>query len=739
MILDTVKEKKSNMLYEISYFWHCYLNIIIKNINKIFSFLNSNHTRYKNKDSLEHIFINIVKDKIFENLKPQLIDEFLKELSKLRVKNEKKYQRIFEDLIKDSSSKNINVNNSNKMDLDSEIIIDDKCNYDKTGLRYFVNMMNHIVINPGTNAFTSELENGIIKNATESYDKIFINALENKIDLYEYLQKGLELLKDELADDSSYLPESTIKRKQEELIKVLFFNNSKKIIESNMPIRLEKSDFNCLRLLFDIFKEDKKNGLNIMNYMYKQYLKKQINAFIQDYKAKNLESYSDILSTDYIEKFYIFYQGQLEIIQDVFKSENIFKISFNDVIEHTQITDKLYNNSYIFSFYLHTILSKSIVVTKKINKESIYLNENEIKNQLEIESELNDLKVKVGKIIELFNSIPEKDVFVESHQKFLSLRLLNDDCISIETEKKIIENLKKIGGYNYITNLEIILKNSLESDKFKTEFFDNFDNIEETLNSSMLNFFFGKNNFSDSNFISYKMVLNSRINVKLLEADKWKLIDKKSTHLPFPFNIFSDRMKKYYNSKHQHRNLLFDTEFSTVDVLYRYLNYNFLFKLNLSQACVLLCFNSYKSKSIHISDLEKKTLIDKNNLYNAITYLITTGVLLKDNDDNITFNHNCKIFSTEKVLAFDKYEVIKEEKVSDNLIQTRSYAMEAAIIRVLKKKKEINHTELLLKLKLEPFLYHFDNKDVKEKIVELLDKGYIERHNENTEIYRYSL
>ena len=86
-------------------------------------------------------------------------------------------------------------------------------------------------------------------------------------------------------------------------------------------------------------------------------------------------------------------------------------------------------------------------------------------------------------------------------------------------------------------------------------------------------------------------------------------------------------------------------------------------------------------------------------------------------------------------------KVIKEAdntRIAGKVEDDRRYTVEAAIVKVMKSRRTIEHVNLvaettkLLSAKFKP-----DPTQVKTRIEQLIERGYIERDEDDKKIYRY--
>lgn len=71
------------------------------------------------------------------------------------------------------------------------------------------------------------------------------------------------------------------------------------------------------------------------------------------------------------------------------------------------------------------------------------------------------------------------------------------------------------------------------------------------------------------------------------------------------------------------------------------------------------------------------------------------------------------------------------------MIQDRSIAVEAAIVRIMKSRRSLEHTELMQEVMQLLQGFKPAPKLIKERIELLIDRDYLERDSENTSVYKY--
>lgn len=314
-------------------------------------------------------------------------------------------------------------------------------------LKNFVKFLQSIEINYLELLYNIDLEQRIIESSVNFYNSL-INETLNTNSFNTYLKWGVEVLKKEEERMTSYLPYETIKRIISLLKEIIFFNQSKSLLSStgfkkilsdlNISLSSQVSnssnynqEFNDLKISFEIFSQDSKS-FNTMLSIFKSFIREEFLHLI----AKNekicpeAETPKEIINkTNYIEEFMNFYLINSKIISEAFMMNNLFNVSFKEAIENIQSNYVTYNNSYLLPFYIDKYFKRST----GNSEESLKL---------------------IEKIINIFPTLPDKDVFIDIHRNLLSNRILTEDFISLENEKNLICKVKLLCGVEFTSNIE---------------------------------------------------------------------------------------------------------------------------------------------------------------------------------------------------------------------------------------------------------------------------------------------
>jgi len=150
---------------------------------------------------------------------------------------------------------------------------------------------------------------------------------------------------------------------------------------------------------------------------------------------------------------------------------------------------------------------------------------------------------------------------------------------------------------------------------------------------------------------------------------------------------------------------------------------------------------------ISFKDMEQITGIETEELKSVLQSLSsgTTRILLKE-PKNSEINES-DIFKLNTIFQHKLYrikinynqmkETIEEnQKTNQAIMQDRQYQIDAAIVRIMKTRKSLLHQQLVSEL-FKQLTFPVKPIDLKKRIESLIDREYLERDAENSQLFRY--
>jgi len=333
----------------------------------------------------------------------------------------------------------------------------------------------------------------------------------------------------------------------------------------------------------------------------------------------------------------------------------------------------------------------------------------------------SDIDNVLDNTIIVFNYLEDKDVFMYFYTKHLSLRLIQDNSLTEEAEQSMIYKIKNVAGSSYISKLERMIS-------------------DMTLNKSL-----------DEDFQYYCTKLDAPANcltVKVLSAGFWPF-SQSSQLLQLP-SILSEKevfFNTFYNSKYSGRKLNYLHQYSKGEIVnatdFKSMvgkQQAYTFQCTTFQIAVLLLFN--KDNIVKYEQISKTTQIPASTLTTVIKSLLACKLLLIDpklTEENNTIssahrfmiNKNFRNPRIKLSIASKAVDAEKESAESNKTIQEdRSLYIQAAIVRIMKMRKELTHINLVsevipqLQSRFKPIV-----SDIKKALDHLIAKEYLERAN----------
>jgi cullin 3 len=384
----------------------------------------------------------------------------------------------------------------------------------------------------------------------------------------------------------------------------------------------------------------------------------------------------------------------------VFLIEEVFKLfeSFNNV------KVKCFNRNQFFetesNLALETALSQNSVIPTFI---AIYIDsflKKFLNTNLEAENE-----VKLQKILSIFPFIRDKDIFELKHRQFLAQRLLDKTKRKLEEEEIIIKYLKQECGLKFVSKIQGMVNDIRNSSDIESEEFS----------------------------------------LKVLTANNWPPEQFLQFNLPESLASFCSTFSKQYISNHSGRRLSYRFNYGSCEIDFYWKRKRTLIG-SIYQGCLLLLFNNRNSFSI--TELLETIGGSSNEMKRHLLGLVKAKILNKTSKgkvlmetDVLSFNEN---FSGNSIRVY--LEVIGEkfeEKADDNaldkaVLDERKFYLDAVIVKIMKMRRTLEHKDLINEVfKFTVGRFDPDVKLIKSRIEMLIQKDYLERSSEKSDVYNY--
>jgi len=386
-----------------------------------------------------------------------------------------------------------------------------------------------------------------------------------------------------------------------------------------------------------------------------------------------------------------------QVIEQAFESDKQFTNALNNAFEHF-INLNQHSPEYI-----------SLFVDDQLRKGMKGTSEEEVEQTLD-------------KVVMLFRYLQEKDVFEKYYKQHLAKRLLGGRSVSDDAERSMIAKLKHECGYQFTSKLEgmfVDMKVSADTqDAFRLA----------NGNSSKVD--------------------GVELAVHVLTTGFWPTQVGGKCTLPLQIDKCCEVFKDQYLKQHSGRRLTWQANMGTADLKAKFKSRRHEINVSTYQMCVLLLFNT--EDTLSYSQISDTTAIPVGDLKRALQSLACAKfkILRKDpvgreveDGDSFSFNEDFSAkqlrFKVGTVSAQKENETEKQE-TRQKVDEDRKPQIEAAIVRIMKSRKEMEHNALIAEVTTQltsRFLPH--PNVIKKRIESLIERDFLERDKGNWRKYTY--
>jgi len=322
-------------------------------------------------------------------------------------------------------------------------------------------------------------------------------------------------------------------------------------------------------------------------------------------------------------------------------------------------------------------------------------------------------------VVELFSYLTDKDLFAEIYRNQLAKRLLNQRSASDESERSMIGMLKMQCGAQFTGKMEGMMNDLRIGGDHQQDFEKHLKTAEVDLG------------------------MVESFGVQVLTTGYWPTYKAVDVSLPPHMAKCTQVFKEFYDTKTQHRRLTWVYQLGEATLRATYAKKYDLVVTTL-QAVALLEFNAAEGGELSFDQLVKNLNLPTEYVKRIMhslacgkyKLLLKTGAKPKKVELTDTFKLNAKFACPKRKIRIPMAS-LEESHNPKRVEEDRSIAIEAAIVRIMKARKTLQHQQLVAEVLAQLSFFRPNVKVVKKRIEALIEREYLERAPDTPNTYRY--
>lgn len=513
---------------------------------------------------------------------------------------------------------------------------------------------------------------------------------------------------------------------------------------------IEKHCISDLKRLYQLFRRPGEHTAEMLKAHFGGYVRNTITEILDQSSDKNVTSSSNKVdktpshvsnSHKRIIDLLDFRNSVKDVIERAFLNNKMYTKMVKDIFEEIFNSDMkymLYFINYIDDVLKNNVHNLHTASCHAIDNHGVKLDKDAIRKCNTLVLDDKDGETLISHIMSLFKYIQDKDIFENHYKASLSKRLLNNKSVSEEWEKVFLSKLKAECGYQYTARMEGMLNDMTLSKQVMDQFRLQLPTTADKSNSCV------------------------ELDATILTSGNWP-ITTPSAAICYPSNIVSvmDSFSTYYTDRHGGKRLTWLSHLGTADVKVTFRPKVVKdFNVSTYQMIILMMFateNTVTLKEMEESSNIKDTAELKRHVLSLCTpkakLLIKSskGKHISDTESftlNVDFDSKLRrikvpLVSTKEVdTSTEGSGTLNNAKgrdaIPEAVEETRRLAVEAAIVRILKARKSIEHNELIAEVTKQLVSRFFCAPIViKKRIESLIERDYLARDENEFKLYHY--
>ncbi|TKX26104.1 cullin-like protein 2 [Elsinoe australis] len=334
-----------------------------------------------------------------------------------------------------------------------------------------------------------------------------------------------------------------------------------------------------------------------------------------------------------------------------------------------------------------------------------------------------EVNAQLDQVLDLFRFIHGKAVFEAFYKKDLAKRLLMGRSASADAERSMLSRLKTECGAGFTQNLEQMFKDVELGREEMAGYKDRLEEMQQKPGALDLS-------------------------VNVLSAAAWPTYPDIPVVIPADVNTAIEDFERYYKSKHSGRKLSWKHSLAHCQMKAKFPKGTKEFVVSSFQAIILLLFNGLpegeRLSYEHIMDVTKLPEAEVKRTLQSLACAklrpLSKQPVGKDINAGDTFSVNASFNHPRYRVRINQVQ-LKETKqenkeTHERVAEDRNFECQAAIVRIMKSRKTIGHSELVAEvITATRSRGVLAVADIKRNIDRLIEKDYMEREEGN--MYNY--
>lgn len=561
----------------------------------------------------------------------------------------------------------------------------------------------------GMECYERDFEEGLLEETGGFYKRKAAEWVEQD-SCPDYMVKAEQCLKEEEERVENYLHPST----KAKLLKRV----ETEVLSNYETVLLQKEHSGCAALLRDDKTEDLARmfrlfqripkGLDPVAEIFKEYVEhegtklvKEVTEAVESKKEKDAGKGPSKDTTGAHEQQFVrsvieLHDKYLQYVHNCFSNTSLFHKALKEAFEsfcNKNVSGT--SSAELMASFCDNLLKKG--GSEKLSDEAI--------------------EETLEKVVKLLAYISDKDLFAEFYRKKLARRLLHDKSSSDDHERSILSRLKQQCGAQFTSKMEGMVMD-LTLAREKQQCFDEWMRNKEKR-------------------------LKIDLNVTVLTTGFWPTYKAMDLALPQEMVDGVEMFKQFYEQENKHRRLAWFYSLGMCNLKANFDARPVELILGTQQAACLLLFND--AEELTFTDILQRLNLAEDDTGRTLHSLACAKykILTKEpNNKAITkndkFSFNRKFTNQSLRIKIPLPPVDEKKKVIEDVDKDRRYAIDAAIVRTMKSRKQMNHQHLVGEVVQQlGRMFKPDLKQIKKRIEDLIEREFLERDKENPQTFRY--